>query len=371
MKRILSVLSALMFVSAAMAQTDWHNPTECGFHAIQGQAWAGEVRTFSPYQRMPDRAKDNVRRAVWSLSLQCAGESIVFTTDATDITVRYTVGNGHAMPHMPATGVTGVDLYTSDVRGDEVWVAGKYSFKDTVRYTFGPLDFEDDYAGERTFTLFLPPYNSVKWMEIGVNSGSNFRFEKPQNERPIVAYGTSIGQGACASRPGMIWSNIVQRRLNHTVINMGFSGNAFFEKEVIDLLAEIDAEVYILDALPNSYSMPYEQLRDTIMSAVRRLRSVHPATPILLADHLGYPHGRAIKHWRVQEAHANAAQKEAFERLKAECVRNIYHLTYDEIALPQDATVEAIHASDYGMIAYADAYCRELRRILKRNSKRK
>ena len=107
------------------------------------------------------------------------------------------------------------------------------------------------------------------------------------------------------------------------------------------------------------------------MSAVRRLRAVRPATPILLADHLGYPHGRAIKHWRVQEAHANAAQKEAFERLKAEGVRNIYHLTYDEIALPQDATVEAIHASDYGMIAYADAYCRELSRILKRNSKRK
>ena len=44
-------------------------------------------------------------------------------------------------------------------------------------------------------------------------------------EKPIVLYGTSIAQGACASRPGMAWGNIVQRNLDLPLINLGFSGN--------------------------------------------------------------------------------------------------------------------------------------------------
>lgn len=347
----------------AVAQTTWYNPVEAGFPVIQGQGWPTEVRQ-NPYHRFPARVNGTVRKAVWGLSTDCAGESIEFTTNATNITVRYTVAYGHAMAHMPKTGVTGVDLYTRTRHGDEIWVAGRYSFKDTVTYTYGPVNFDNSAKHEHTYTLFLPPYNSVKWLEIGVDEGSKFRFEPLREEKPIVAYGTSIGQGACASRPGMIWSNILQRRMDRTVMNFGFSGNAFFEKEVINLLGEIDAKVYILDALPNSHTMPYEQLRDTIMAAVYRLRSVRPTTPILLADHLGYPHGKAIEYWRNQERHANAAQKAAYDSLCAEGVEHIYHLTYDEIALPMDATVEAIHASDYGMKVYADAYERELRAIL-------
>lgn len=358
------LMCVMSLVALAMtAQTTWYNPVEATFPVIQGQGWPGEVRK-NPYHRFPARAESSVRRAVWGLSTDCAGESINFKTNATNITVRYTVEYGHAMPHMPKTGVTGVDLYTQTRHGEEIWVAGKYSFKDTVTYTFGPLAFDNNTRHEHTYTLYLPPYNSVKWMEIGVNEGSSFRFEPLREEKPIVAYGTSIGQGACASRPGMIWSNILQRRMDRTVMNFGFSGNAFFEREVIELLSEIDAKVYILDALPNSYSMPFDKLRDTIVAAVRTLREVRPTTPILLADHLGYPHGKAIEHWRKQEAHANAAQKAAFDSIVAAGDKNIYHLTYDEIALPMDATVEAIHVSDYGMKVYADAYERELRAIL-------
>lgn len=49
-------------------------------------------------------------------------------------------------------------------------------------------------------------------------------------DHPIVLYGTSIAQGACASRPGMAWGNIVSRSLEIPLINLGFSGNGKLEK---------------------------------------------------------------------------------------------------------------------------------------------
>jgi hypothetical protein len=88
-------------------------------------------------------------------------------------------------------------------------------------------------------------------MKIGVPEDKNFSPLPLNKKKPIVVYGTSIAQGACASRPGMAWTAILGRRMNIPLINLGFSGNGKLEKEMLDLIAEIDAEVYILDCLQN------------------------------------------------------------------------------------------------------------------------
>ena len=369
MRRNLLLILVAFFAMNAFAGIKWYNPIEAGFPVIQNQGWTGEERE-NPYNRFPLRAKDNVRGAVWSLSHHSAGECIVFTTNAKEIHVRYKVGGGKYMNHMPATGVTGVDLYTKSRNGDELWAAPMhYSFGDTVKYQFGRgeriLDFDANHNHPHTYTLYLPLYNEVKWLEIGVGDGDKFQFEQLRAERPVVVYGTSIAHGACASRAGMAWTNILHRRLGRPVLNLGFSGNAFFEKGVIDMLGEIDAKVYILDALPNSHMIkPHEVLKDTIMKAVKQLRSLRPDASILLTDHYGYPHSVTYKYWRGEEKHANDAMKAAYEQLIAEGVSSLYHLTYNELGMSLDATVEGVHPSDYGMVLYADAYEKELRTIL-------
>lgn len=88
-------------------------------------------------------------------------------------------------------------------------------------------------------------------MEIGTESDCSFHFIPRINQKPIVVYGTSITQGACASRPGMAWTNIVQRHIECPMINMGFSGNGKLEDDVLDFINEIDARVYILDCVSN------------------------------------------------------------------------------------------------------------------------
>ena len=101
------------------ATVRWYNPEEVDFHVVQGQAYQGQKRDGF-YHRLPSKAKEGVRKPVWRLSTNSAGESVVFTTDADSIVVRYAVGRRYAMPHMPATGVSGVDLYTYDRNGSSM-----------------------------------------------------------------------------------------------------------------------------------------------------------------------------------------------------------------------------------------------------------
>ena len=345
----------------------WHNPEGTGARVVQGQAFFSKITSEGGgnfYHRLPETAKDKVRKSVWKRSLCSSGLSLVFSTDADKITVRYQVSRPHSMPNMSATGVSGVDLYTHDRNGREIYLAGKYQFRDTITFTYNPIYIEKKPKLHR-YTLYLPLYNEVKWLEVGVDDGADFRFEPVLPARPIVAYGTSICQGASASRPAMAWTNILQRRLSHEVVNLGFSGNAFMENEVIDLLAQIDARVYILDAMPNVCELKEPaMIRDTVLNAVRRLRSMRPQTPILLTDHPGFPHHLSNPKMKEKQKHVLQMQKEAYNILKEEGVDGLHYLSYEEIAMPQDALVEGIHMSDYGMKAYADAYEKKLREIL-------
>ena len=350
----------------SFAQTEkWHNPENADFPVVYGQAFQGEKREGF-YHRFPARAQANVRKAVWKLSKNTAGESICFSTDSKNIKVRYRVLRRKSMDHMPATGVSGVDLYTYDKSGKEIWVAPKYAFKDTVTYTYSkiePLNVTDDF---KKYTLYLPLYNEVEWLEIGVDDGAKFRFEPVSSEKPIVAYGTSICQGACASRSAMAWTNILQRRLGRTVINLGFSGNCMHESAVIDLVADVDAAVYILDGMPNLYRLPAPELQDTIVKAVRQLRGRRPDTPIVLVDHSGYPNALVNKKSRDDQERSLRCMEAAYRQLVKEGVKGLYRLRYKEIGMEGEMFVEGIHMSDYGMITYADAYEPLLRKILRK-----
>ena len=111
------------------------------------------------------------------------------------------------------------------------------------------------------------------------------------NRKPLVFYGTSITQGGCASRPGMVHTAILGRWLDRPVINLGFSGNGTMDPEMADLMAELDPALYILDCLPNINAA---QVAKRVVPFVRTLRKARPETPILLVEDLtgsGRPRG--------------------------------------------------------------------------------
>ena len=358
-------MCAFAGIQVSAQNMKWYNPENAGFPIVQGQAFQGDAREGF-YNRLPDRFIESLPKAVRRLSRQTAGESLCFTTDSRNITVRYKVKRRLQMHHMPATGVSGVDLYVDGDNRCELWLAPKYSFKDTVKFVYRDIDLLDVSGTDHQYTLYLPLYNEVEWMEIGVDEKASFCFEKASSVKPIVTYGTSICQGACASRPAMSWTNILQRRLNHPIVNLGFSGSAYLETSVIDVMSEVDAAVYVIDAMPNAYAIPAPELQDTLAKTVRQLRAKRPDTPIVLVDHCGYPHGAVYEKYRNAQEHAISSLEEAYQQLRKEGVKGLYRLRHKDIGLLGEMTVEAIHMSDYGMTNYANAYEPLLRKILRK-----
>lgn len=356
---MLWVLLSMTAVSG-FAQWKWFNPLQAGENVVQGQGWDEALR--GTYVRLPQEAKTDVRPAVWELSRNSAGLAVCFYSNAPQIRVRYQVTGGRAMPHMPATGVSGVDLYARGENGEELWCAGRYSFGDTISYHFQNLVYRARHGQGYEYCLYLPLYNSVKWLEIGVPEASGFAFVPRRTEKPIVVYGTSIAQGACASRPGMAWTSIVGRRLDRPVVNLGFSGNGKLEKGVLTFIDQVDAAVYVLDCMPNMYEG--DDPENLLVAAVEQIRSQHPQTPILITEHDGY--ANEFTNPQKQEAYqkTNQAARRAFERLKQAGVPAVYYLSHEEIAMDMEAMVDGVHPTDWGMTLYAGAYEQALRRIL-------
>jgi lysophospholipase L1-like esterase len=343
----------------------WWNPAKSQFPVLEGQAWR-EVK--NPFDRLPAKAESTVRKDVWDLAQQTAGLMVRFKSNADQIIVRYQVKGEKAMPHMPATGVSGVDLYAVNADGKWLWCAGKYTMGDTIEYRFtGLIPNETYHQKGREYRLYFPLYNSVQWMEVGVPDGALFSPLPVRKEKPIVVYGTSIAQGGCASRPAMAWPAIVGRKLDRPLINLGFSGNGRLEKEVIDLISEIDAKVFVLDCLPNldaSDATKSEGVKNLVIQSVRQLQNKNKSTPILLVEHCGFSdEGIKPSHERNVKA-LNKAQREAFAQLKSEGNNNLYLLSKEEIGLSMDGTVDGIHPNDLGMQDYADAYEKIIRSIL-------
>ena len=362
--RLLSISLALMVMSlSAMAQVKWYNPLKAGENNVHGRAWNSELA--DNYHRLTPRAEGIVRPAVWNLSKQSAGLSICFHTNAPSIRVRYKVSGGLSMFHMPSTGVSGLDLYATDAEGRLRWCASKFnlSFKDTINYEFKDITYFTGEDRGYDFELFLPLYNEVTWLEIGVADDHELRFIPTNDEKPVVVYGTSIAQGACASRTGMAWTNIVHRESGLPVVNLGFSGNGLLEAEVFRFLAEIDARLFVIDCLPNLSTERTELIYDRLLQGVAILRARSDA-PILFVEH-NYANGTSSQQSVDWYSHSNAEQRRAYDALVAQGVKNLHYLSHAELAFTQESMVEGIHPNDLGMRQYADAYLRKIREIIR------
>jgi len=373
LKTVIVLWLTVSLVSPSFAQNNgeykWWDPAGNAFPVVEGQAWPKEV--ISPYDRLPGRARQTLNPNVWNISHSSAGLYLKFRTDATEIKVRYAVQgkNNFAMSHMPATGVSGIDLYAIDHSGTWTWAPGNFSFGDTIEYRYSNIEADQIFPGrDCEYRLFLPLYNVVSWMEIGVPSENHFLPMPLQPEKPIVVYGTSIAQGACASRPGLAWTALLERAFDRPVINLGFSGSGQLEEPVIKLMAEIDAKLYVLDCLPNltaGAGITGEEVANRIRAAIHGLQERRPSVPILLTEHSSGNTTRIIDTARYAEyGKVNMILQKAVARLRTEGVTNIYVLTNKEIDLDMDATVDGLHPNDIGMKKYADAYEQIIRSIL-------
>ena len=393
---LFSIALALLVLDAAAEERKElrmreFDPIDVGAE-VHGSGWESLAGRFV---RLEDSAEGLVRKPVWDLSRNSAGLSLVFRSNTRRLELSFDVFGWKGMNHMPATGVSGVDLFAYKPDGEELWCAAKFmpQFKEeyievpatgsqtataqtsstpsnaqarTVRvtrvaYSFEQIDYEEG-CEEYEWHLYLPLYNTVENFRMAVEEGCRLEWVPRDERQPIVVYGTSIAQGACATRPGMAWTNLVERELRYPVVNLGFSGNGKLEAELFALLDQIDAGVYIIDCLPNIKVT--DNFEEKLEAGIKLLRE-HHSCPILVVDHSGHTNERTNLS-RCFPDELNRRQAALVKRLRKEGIKQLYYLTRNEIAWDKDSMVEGIHPNDRGMMQQAEAVCGKLRQIDRR-----
>ena len=388
---LFSIALALLVLDAAAEERKElrmreFDPIDVGAE-VHGSGWESLAGRFV---RLEDSAEGLVRKPVWDLSRNSAGLSLVFRSNTRRLELSFDVFGWKGMNHMPATGVSGVDLFAYKPDGEELWCAAKFmpQFKEEyievpgataqtssdpssaqarrvrvtrVAYSFEQLDYEEG-CEEYEWHLYLPLYNTVENFRMAVEEGCRLEWVPRDERQPIVVYGTSIAQGACATRPGMAWTNLVERELRYPVVNLGFSGNGKLEAELFALLDQIDAGVYIIDCLPNIKVT--DNFEEKLEAGIKLLRE-HHSCPILVVDHSGHTNDRTNLS-RCFPDELNRRQAALVKRLRKEGIKQLYYLTRNEIAWDKDSMVEGIHPNDRGMMQQAEAVCGKLRQIDRR-----
>lgn len=338
--------------------------TDASAFPLFGKAYEGTSADISRYQRLPQSLEGISRPPLWKLGLNSAGLFIRFRSDAPEIYARWESMFKNSMNHMADTGTRGLDLYTLE-NGEWVFARSGRPSKEKVTTTqiIGNMK-----PAMREYLLYLSLYDGVSALKIGVQKGyalENPAVESPSTEKPIVMYGTSILQGGCASRPGMAFTNIIGRRLNKVVINLGFSGNGQLDYEIAELMAGIpDPGVYVLDYVPNA---SVQQINEKGEKFFRIIRDTHPDVPVLFLEDPIYPFSYLDGKMLEEITTKNEAQRALFKKLKSEGEKRIYFLSSEkEIGSDREATVDGIHFTDLGMTRYTDYILPTLKKLLRK-----
>ncbi|MSU51920.1 MAG: hypothetical protein EXS41_00790 [Opitutaceae bacterium] len=324
---------------------EWHDVTTWG---VEGREDFGGMQRQRWFDRLPAAAEATVTPRVWHLSRDSAGMMVRFKTDATALHVHYRLLKEKlSTTGMAAIGVSGVDFYARDGSGKWRWVevAKPETQEVRVQVIMGLT------PGFREYAAYLPLYNGVDSLEIGVPKGTRFEGLAPRR-KPVVFYGTSITHGASASRPGMVHTAILGRRLDVPVVNLGFSGNGRMDAAVGDFLTRIDASAYVIDCLPN---MGPADVTARCIPLVKQLRAARPRTPILLVEDRRYTNSWITPAKAKFHNENHAALRAAYKALRKEGVKYLHYIPGDHLYGDDgEGAVDASHATDLGFMRQAD-----------------
>jgi hypothetical protein len=380
---------------------------------VRGRGWPAPQMT-SPYTRLPRHAQGILcnntapcaapctehactqrRCAVWGLSQTATGLHVQFTSAATVVYVRFTVRAENGDWLWAFNGHSGVDVYVQSDATGGVWrwatssgnnpgnTGGSMSASALLQpgaskvftAVLGTME-----PGLRNFTVYLPSRGTLEKVDIGVDPAHKVAPIGPQvstqKQKSVVVYGTSILHGAASGRAGMVYSSQMERYIHRPVINLGFSGHGLMQQEVGDLLAELNAEIFVLDC---EYNMDSDVLEPGNWSGVecltynfiKRLRGKSRA-PVLLIE----GHDETIK-WMsnsrgVGQNSTRNGYRSAFNRLISEGVTGVYYLNgsgklggpIDSDFQAQSGPIAGCHVSNYAFSAFAHWIGDKVTRIL-------
>lgn len=311
------------------------------------------------FKRMPASVGENVSKRVKLLYTNTAGARIRFKTDSTIIAI------GAVYPPMDfaSAGTAArapIGAFCFDMYVDGMYRQAMQPVKHGRCGSVVYFDLEDGHYescatfGEqklREITLNFPSFVNISEVYIGLKKDAQVLPGKPYvNEKPIVFYGSSITQGACASRPGNTYQNVLSRRLNFDYINLGFAGSCKAEDIIVDYVGTLDMSVMVFDYDHNA-SNP-KQLKNTHLRALRRLRAALPNIPFVLMTRPDEDRGEEDTLQRLEIV------KESYEALLKDGCGPVHLVDGHAIYHSHDTemmTIDGTHPTDLGFYCMAEA----------------
>ncbi len=309
-------------------------------------------------RRLPENVAIATGKAVEQLALETAGGRIRFSTDSPYIAIKAVMPYINRFAHMPMTGTTGFDLYEDTdggsrfVRSFQPDIAANGGYEAVVRF---------DTKKKRFLTINFPSYNAVDELYIGIKSDAKVGFGKTYRSKlPVVYYGSSITQGACTSRPGLIYENIISRKYDLDYLNFGFSGSARAEAAIVEYMSSLDMMAFVSDYDHNAPSVEY--LRDTHQRMYEAIRVANPKVPYIMLSRPDFS---------THDEKISAARRDVvidtYRYARANGDKRVFYIDGEGIFRgPEEdsCTVDGTHPNDLGMTKLAAAIGRVLERAL-------
>lgn len=336
-----------------MTNVTWHSVREEPF-SIYGLYQPKEPGLF---RRLPEDEARKTSENVWMLSTNTSGGRIRFQTDSQRIYVKILYASRKlATPRATALSATGAFCFDLYVDGEFVCIFIPKKIEE--RNPFAHFCIDDNILESmisfrsqkmRDIIIHMPCFADILEVYIGVEEHAEVKKGKAyQNEKPIVFYGSSITQGACVSRPGNMYQNILSQKLNFDYVNLGFSGSALAEDSIIDYISQMDMQMLVFDYDHNAPTPEY--LEKTHYKALEKIRGVQKDIPIFILTRPNISGGV-----EEVESRRNIIYK-SYQTLCSNGDQNVYFVDGGKAfhSLNKNMmTIDGIHPNDFGFYCIA------------------
>ncbi len=348
------VLSLILFASSKAQEIQYIDASTLTLY--------GKAHPSGPHYHRVDTARyRDMPRSVKSLSTHAAGLVIAFKTNAREIHARWRVKDPvRFYDNMTEIASRGLDLY---IKRD-----GQWTFAGVGRCSNGPVSERrivgNMAEGEKECLLYLPMYDELISLEIGTEKGSTVSPLEIPWKGKVVIYGSSITQGASASRPGMAYPAQLQRHLGYEVVNLGYSGSGKMEASVAHMIADIEGvDLFVLDCAANPSPAEIEERTENF---VRLIREKHPQVPMLMIERTNSEAGNFDTESRQRVIDQNKNFRAAYQRLVKSGMRQLSLIPGDGLlGHDHEATTDGVHPNDIGFERMVNVIEPRIRKVLK------
>ena len=310
------------------------------------------------FTRLPKEKCPNVREHLINLGKCTAGGRLRFSTDSEYFGIEIGYEKLSPMTHMPLSGSCGFTLLLEEEDGTLVRMAGfrpdiqgcETGYSRTAKLPGGRM---------RRYILHFPLYHAVSSLKITLSATARVEHGKRYKPlAPILYYGSSITQGGCASRPDNAYQGLIAKWNNVDFINLGFSGNAKAEDEMVDYLASIDCSLFVCDYDHNAPHVEY--LRATHHKMYKKIREKNPDIPYFMISKPNF-------NYSVTDTARRAVIMQSYVDAWNSGDRNVYFIDGEEFYGPEErylCSIDNTHPNSLGFLRMANIIEPTLKKIL-------